>query len=207
MNAVSLFALIMDPTSSFPRKDPIWDTPVIEMRSTESQWTKEYNSPRCGGWYSIDIIAIRQMNDLSDRQKARLTSQLIKKRENGNRCPEVTRDMIELVKQQKDISEFDPADRIFRYIKLKIDEPGGKYYFSYDPDDPLALSIYDSTTEDKQKDHYKYYELVAYSGCTSQEELEEYLKDLDEKGLIEFNPLPSGDRGITIGLTVKGKRT
>ena len=67
----------MNPTSSFPRKDPIWGTPVIEMRPTEDPWISDVSlvggEVKAYGFYadinwndqrSIDNFTNRQDNSL-----------------------------------------------------------------------------------------------------------------------------------------------
>lgn len=191
----------MNPTSSFPRKDPIWGTPVIEMRPTEDPWIKEYNSPRCGGWYSIDTIAASQVNNLSDRQKARLTSWLIEQRRSRIECPRIIKEVIEFVKQQKDMLIVDRVDKVLMHMNSKKDQVEVYFEYGYDPNNPIAKALYlGSPTPDQEKE---YYELLAYSESISQKELESLINHLKDQNLIK--DMPNCDPLIVLSLTIEGK--
>lgn len=191
----------MNPTSSFPQKDPIWGTPVIEMRPTENQWTKEYNSPRCGGWYSIDIIAVRQVNNLSDRQKARLTSWLIEQRRSRIECPKVTEDMIKLAKQQKDMLILDRVEKVLMHMNSKEDRVEVPFEYGYDPNNSVVEFLrLGPPTPDQENE---YYELLAYSESISQKELKSLINHLKDQNLIK--DMPNCDPLIVLCLTIEGK--
>ena len=106
-------------------KDPIWSTPVTEALHEEvGSRTSTVNSPRCGGWYSIHDSIAAKIKDWSGREKARLTSWLIKERQSRTECPKVTEDVIKHVKEQRDMPPPERADAILRYLKSKTHKLG-----------------------------------------------------------------------------------
>lgn len=183
----------MNPTSSFPQsnKDPIWGTPVIEMRPTEDQWTKEYNSPRCGGWYSIHKLVANQVNNLNDRQKAILTSWLIEQRRSGTECPRITKDVIQLAKQRDNMFALDRADAILKFIGSKTCKLGENViYASRDPNqeieefrDEQMSSFFTSDTSRRAN----YYELIAFSESIDYHELNFLLDYLKERKWVKIS--------------------
>ena len=149
-------------------KDPIWGTPVIEVLPTECQWTKKYNSSRCGGWYSIhDTTTYKIRREWSDREKARLTSWLIEQRRSGIECPRITEDVIQLVKQRNNMSVSDRADAILKFIDSRVHKLGEDViYASRDPIQEIEgftgeqmSSFFTSDTSRRAN----YYELIAFS--------------------------------------------
>ena len=194
-------------------KDPIWDTPVIEVLPTECQGTKKYNSPRCGGWYSIhDTTTYKIRREWSDREKARLTSWLVEQRRLGNECPEITENVIKSVKQQKNMPISDRADAVLRYIQLETHELGES--LSYDESDPANISdilsidpsILPSVIWNLMKSEEKiaYYNLIVFSECVSSGELTSLMKYLEQNRWIEYKQDQHGDGHHTCSLTVKG---
>lgn len=191
-------------------KDPIWGTPVIEVLPTECRWTKKYNSSRCGGWYSIhDTTTYKIRREWSDREKARLTSWLVEQRQLGNRCPEITEDVIEFVKQRRDMQMPDRADAILGYIASKTKEGEA---LTYDKNDPLEefqefllhaearLSFQELMSEWK----INYCELIAFSECTDNNGLTFLMKYLKRCGWIEYRNVLDNDGHYTCSLTVEG---
>lgn len=172
-------------------KDPIWDTPVIQSLPTNISWTWKYNSPRCGGWYSIhDTTTYKIRREWSDREKARLTSWLIEQRKLGNRCPEITEDVIQLVKQRNNMSASDRADVILKFIDSKVHKLGESIiYASRDPIQEIEgftgeqmSSFFTSDTSRRAN----YYELIAFSESIDYRELNFLLNYLKERKWIKI---------------------
>lgn len=187
-------------------KDPIWGTPLIECRRTScSQPTYCLNSPRCGGCYIISVLNMNKVRSFDGREKARLTSWLVKQRRLGNECPEITESVVKSVKQQQDMSIPDRADRILVHIDSKTDQPEQYIEYGYDSSKEANNQIiehlcHDPATPDQERN---YYELLTYSECTSQGDLESLIKYLKKYQLIES--LVDYYPHIILRLTLEGR--
>ena len=113
------------------QKDPIWGTPVIQgspqespIRIEPSTNIYEFNSPRCGGRYSISQRDIDKVRSYNNRRKARLTSWLIRQRQFGEECPHFIEDIFRLEEYANDMTEINRADAILKYIKSRTNELG-----------------------------------------------------------------------------------
>lgn len=166
-------------------KDPIWDTPLIQSLPTNISWTWKYNSPRCGGWYSIHDMTINKIErEWSDCEKARLTSWLIEQRRSETECPRLTEDVIQLVKQRNNMSVSDRADAILKFIDSKVHKlDKGVIYASRDPKQEIEgftdEEMFSFFTSDASR-RGNYYELIAFSESIDYHELNfllDYLKE------------------------------
>ena len=192
--------------------DPIWGTLALVsdllMRDDGSSRQK-VDSPRCGGPYLIIQSSMCEVENFiefsTDREKTRLTSWLIEQRQLGNQCPEITKNVIEIIKQQEDMPIRDRADRILIHVNSKTDQLGQCVEYGYDSSEETNNQTIehlrlDPVTPDQEKN---YYELLAYSECTSQKELESLIKYLEEHRLIES--LGRYYPHIILRLTFEGK--
>ena len=180
-----------------PTKDPIWEAPVIE--TNESYWTPRFNSPRCGGWYSIHDIA-RKIQNWSDHEKARLTSWLIEQRRFGIECPEITEEVIELVKQRNNMSVPDRADAILKYIELKTPKLGqGVIYACRDPrEEAPNFSSSQEVSDPFILRQINLYSLMAYSESIDYGDLFFLLNHLQQRKWIEIQNLSDHDYSISV---------
>ncbi len=193
--------------------DPIWGTPAQLdpfVKREDGLLCRYVNSPRCGGQYMIvQSSGGWEVTDFiessSKSEKVKLTSWLFKQRRLGDECPKITVDVIELVKQQRDMSITDRADRILVHVDSKTDQPEQYIEYGYDSskeanNQRIEHLCRDPATPDQQRN---YYELLAYSECTSQEDLEFLIKYLKKYELIEslVNYYPY----IILRLTLEGR--
>ena len=75
------------------------------------------HSPRAGGAYEIsDLTALADTPDMTDAEKARLTTWLIDQRRQGNEMPMVTREVISYVKSNRPLPVHERADRLLGFI-------------------------------------------------------------------------------------------
>ena len=75
------------------------------------------DSPRAGGGYEIDqILTVAQVPSMSDKEKAKLTTWLVDQRLQGNRHPQVTREVIELARNKRPLPAHERAERLLRYV-------------------------------------------------------------------------------------------
>ena len=188
--------------------DPIWGTPAVclwSVSETKMYRVRLYDSPRCGGQYSIDdFIAENEIKNLDDREKARLTSWLIEQRRNGIECPIITSDIIEDMKQRSHMSVPDRADMILKYLQSETQELGRHINCSRSP--WIEQCVYDneSFNEISFTGEYKaYYKLLAYSESSVFDELKFLLKYLERQDWIQRKTNQSNDQ-ISYLLTVEG---
>ena len=82
-------------------------------------------SPRAGGAYEIsDLTAIADAPDMTDAEKARLTTWLVDQRRQGNEMPMVTREVISYVKSNRPLPVHERAERLLRFIALSAETVG-----------------------------------------------------------------------------------
>ena len=180
------------------QKDPIWGTPVIQGSPQESpiriepstNIIYEFNSPRCGGRYSISQRDIDKVRSYNNRQKARLTSWLIRQRQFGGiggTCPNFHEAIFgKRVKHANDMTEVDRADAILKYIKSRTSELGkGIAYASGDEIEEFENNfLFDGEKfASKYRNHYK---LIAFSESINCSELTFLLKYLERRGWIDI---------------------
>ncbi|MCY4174449.1 MAG: hypothetical protein OXF25_10425 [Cyanobacteria bacterium MAG CAR3_bin_5] len=189
-------------------RDPIWGTPADCLFSEDEAQRRRvrlYDSPRCGGRYSIDnFITETGIKNLDDREKVRLTSWLIEQRRNGIECPIITSDIIEDMKQRSHMSVPDRADMILKYLQSETQELGRHINCSRSP--WIEQCVYDneSFNEISFTGEYKaYYKLLAYSESSVFDELKFLLKYLERQDWIQRKTNQSNDQ-ISYLLTVEG---
>ena len=178
-------------------KDPIWGTPVIETHEPDL-WTLMVNSPRCGGWYSIDNIIARKIKNWSNHEKTRLTSWFIEQRRSGIECPKITKNVLDLVQRRNNMSEPDRADAILKHILSKT---GGRSDedINYGCDPIIAKSVRIDLDSEQERN---YYELLAYSESANYKDLDFLIKGLQSRRLIA-NKDPSNNYWVLV-LTFEG---
>ena len=98
---------------------PIWGGNNLAEVGLDAR-TRMYrvkHSPRAGGAYEIsDLTALADTPDMTDAEKARLTTWLIDQRRQGNEMPMVTREVISYVKSKRPLPVHERADRLFGFI-------------------------------------------------------------------------------------------
>ena len=187
---------------------PIWGTTASKVDcDPENGHGILYDSPRAGGKFLLSSHGdpLSMLKEVDASAKARLTSWLIEKRQLGNRCPEITEKVIEVVKQREQMPIRDRADSILIHINSKTDQSGQYIEYGYDSsEDRNNQTIKDLyVTPITQEQDRNYYELLAYSECTSQEDLEFPIEYLKKHEWIEkrLNCSPH----IILRLTLEGK--
>ncbi len=95
----------------------IWKTPVAERQTHSERDVKIVRgSARAGGDYEISWHAEREINRLDELEKARLTTLLVNLRNQGERQPVITLDVLEEAKKSSPLSAARRADRLLQYI-------------------------------------------------------------------------------------------
>ena len=137
---------------------PIWGTPA-DRQITEGRYAVE--SSRAGGAYLIDMDAVDSAQSLRDEAKARLTTTLIDRRQQGDDVPLVTQKAIDAVSSSAPLPVYERAERLLRYLTTSI---------------PIGSSV-----NLKWGDDF----VLAISESGSPEEVFEFLKYLEQNGWIE----------------------
>lgn len=103
--------------SSAPRC-AIWSTDAGSVTSEISRGRLTiHDSPRAGGSYTVELsIAERVLSSLDDEAKARLTTYLIRSREQGNRTPHIGPDEVESARDASPTLVHDRALSLLEYI-------------------------------------------------------------------------------------------
>lgn len=166
-------------TCSTNEKCPIWGTKA-ETKNCQSEKTgTAVDSARTGGKYFISEEAKHLARDLSDKQKARLTSWMINQRFLGIECPEVDRRRIEEEDYGQALKVHERAGCLLRLLELESPEIGK--FISFNTDSANGI----------------YPKMLAWSESTEAGEVHFLLDQLKERGWIKRD-------GRTVWLTMDG---
>ena len=81
------------------------------------------DSPRTGGGYMVPWPSTLVSN-LSDKEKARLTTWLVDQRTHGDELPAVTEAVINHIKTKPSLEVYERADRLLRFVAESLDTLG-----------------------------------------------------------------------------------
>ena len=104
---------------------PIWGSEFRAELGPNVQIDKVHvlDSPRAGGGYQIDRDLLpAQVPSMSGKEKARLTTWLVDQRLQGNRHPQVTREVIELAINKRPLPVHERAERLLRLMASSADK-------------------------------------------------------------------------------------
>ncbi len=163
-------------TSSMDRQCPIWSTPSASGRLV-GRCDLFVDSPRVGGQYFVDDIAINELHTLSDRDKVKLTSWLVEQRSFGKLIPEITSVSIFEAQQRKALRIGERVDGILRYLESKspLLETAVNFHLSHPEFD-----------EEPTDAHLIYYDLLRHSESAGSDELTSLLDHLKKRGYIKL---------------------
>ena len=157
------------------RPCPIWNPSAVPVGNSGGGGSS-LDSPRAGGEYFVDESALRVGEWLNDREKARLTTWLIKQRRLGTPCPVIPYDRqsayndhreFKSIKNGPDLTIHARTDELLKYISAKTSGIGQKYEFWIG-----------SAYEDEM-------EALAYTESVNHWELEYLLAYLERRGWVE----------------------
>ena len=152
---------------------PIWGTPA-DRQITEGRYAVE--SSRAGGAYLIDMDAVDSAQSLRDEAKARLTTTLIDRRQQGDNEPLVTRKSIDAASSNSPLPVYERAGRLLKYLTTSI---------------PIG-----SSANLKCNDDF----VLAISESFALEEVIQFLKHLEQNGWIECQYFFGGSARCTINV-------
>ncbi len=96
---------------------PIWGTQASGHYDQRTRVWHIEESPRAGGGYILDqVLNNSELRQISQEQKARLTTWLIDQRTMGDEQPQISKDIIERVKTRNPLPVYERADRLLRSI-------------------------------------------------------------------------------------------
>ena len=112
------------------------------------------DSPRAGGGYHIDrILLVAQVPSMSDKEKARLTTWLVDQRLQGNRHPQVTREVIELAINKRPLPVHERAERLLRLMASSADKVADRIQTSEGSLNRLRAYAWSESVESNELDY------------------------------------------------------
>lgn len=174
---------------------PIWpDHPAAVVDDQHRQGRIDViASWRAGGDYSIkrdaESILRQTLGGNDERVRARLTTLLINRRIAGDRCPIVTKELIEEASNATDLADKTRANRLLSFLRTTVDAAR----FLANPSTYAPHIPFDSPQVIRA--------CLAYSESTTPSELDLLLKYLASQGWIELpatNPYDSYEPIITL---------
>ena len=123
---------------------PIWNTTATIIRPDHGGG-ETLDSARAGGKYRITREAEILISQLGSKQKARLTTMLIDRRELGDKVPVVEWQHVEESKNKRSLPVHERAERLLRYAVRKSDKIGTQLNIQSDPISSEAMAWSEST--------------------------------------------------------------
>ena len=136
------------------------------------------NSARAGGGYVLISGTKPWINQLSVQQKARLTTWLIDQRSRGNEHPEITKDVVQYVRNRRPLPVHERAERLLRFVVDQLKAVSGAIEID---EQTLAAYAYSESVEFEDVRYFLY-----------------YLRDL---GWIELGGTAFGSFRVTVTVT------
>ena len=135
---------------------PIWGS-EFEAKGFHIPQTKTNrvdDSPRAGGGSEIDQVLIySQVSSMSDQEKARLTTWLVDQRLQGNRHPQVTREVIELAINKRPLPVHERAERLLRLMASSADKVADRIQTSEGSLNRLRAYAWSESVESNELDY------------------------------------------------------
>ena len=98
----------------------IWpDCPASHNVLLPSNLIRRVVSERAGGEYQISVQAVISTQGLGEAERARLTTWLVDQRLQGNDCPVVTMNVIEIAVARRFLPVNERAERLLRFVDRK----------------------------------------------------------------------------------------
>lgn len=158
----------------------IWPgCPGRGFRYESKQMVSMETSPRVGGAYKINDLAMEALRNASENEKALLTTILLEQREQGIECPFVNAALVEKAKTRPPIPVDQRAERLLRFISGRTENVAS------------IVEICEDT-----------WEAYAWSESTEWDEVVYLLNYLEEREWIKYER--SGDGWLRGQLTVAG---
>ena len=128
---------------------PIWGEryPVEDTYHDAERRFVVPDSPRAGGGYKITGDEKRPVKELTDAEKARLTTLLIDQRRLGTELPAVTLRLIEKAKRRQPLPVYERAHRLLQYMARTMETVGTRVHMGSGSDEEYAWS--ESTNDDE----------------------------------------------------------
>ena len=154
---------------------PIWNPSAVQVGSTGGG-VSCWNSPRAGGKYYVDASALSLVGQLEDRQKARLTTWLIKKRRLGISRPVIPHDLQSAYNDHRefrsiisgpDLTVHARADELLKYIQRRTPSIGTEFAFRPNDanDTQLEMEIFAYTESISRKEWKFLFDYLVGQGC------------------------------------------
>jgi hypothetical protein len=152
-------------------KCAIWDT-AAKTGFNVAEGIQVFDSPHAGGRYALDGIAGLSLPELSNLERAKLTTWLVDQHRIGVRTPLVTTDVVNDVRSKRELNWGARVERFFLYLNDRQYRPGDTikvHGSAYDPTEPEDLAG-----------------LCAWTECQTDNELIGLIQILARDGTLEF---------------------
>ena len=177
---------------NYASKCPIWCTPAERISVSGPIHANSIISPRVGGRYIVHYKAEKEISNLSDHDKVKLTAWLVEQRGLVNKTPEITEEVVSKAQQRKQLRVSDRADEILKFLKNKSHILGTA----------VDIVVYhENTLSNSIADYSEYFDLLIQSECANLIELRYLLDYLEYKKFIKIQ---DSSTSLTCELTVAG---
>ncbi len=107
--------------ASFNSQCPIWGTPANDVTHNRASGHREksYDSPRCGGKFTVGHTASPSLSQLKDEDKARLTTWMVDQRRYGNDMPTIDLAVLDRIATMPAMSVSERRDRLLLCLSRK----------------------------------------------------------------------------------------
>ena len=164
-------------------------------------------SARAGGGYVIPGSLRSLRENLSDEEKARLTSWLVDRRLQGENRPTLTEEIVNYAINRRRIPIDERADRLLRFLSDQSKTAGETIYlFTYSNDEDYPRDNFDLPIFPDLPNNLTFLLAMAWSESTSPGEIGYLLDYLEEEGWIRetHKAMPGIPRSYSYCVTVNG---
>ncbi len=162
---------------------PIWgkDYKAEGFYSQSDKLCKVDDSPRAGGGYQVSgVTVVAVVKNMTDGEKAKLTTWLIDQRLQGEAQPLITEEIIDYAKSKAALPVHERADRLLRFIA--------------EQSKPIGIRV--------KSDSSNHSGALAWSEAVSNIEISYLMSYLEESNWLKGNVLPDGS--FSVEVTVDG---
>ena len=174
---------------------PIWGTECESITQTENSVIVT-DSPRAGGSYELYDDATPELSDMTDEEKARLTTLLVRQRQLGNAHPPVNASTIAKAKSADKTGMEERLTNFLRFLVESTPRPSQPVGMSKGL---LEWSEFLDSRDDEIAEWWNTLRGLAHSESRDPEDLEYLANSLAERGLIEKGESQLGNWIIQFG--------
>ncbi len=159
---------------------PIWQTECESITQAEGSVIVT-DSPRAGGSYQIYDDAAAELGNMTDAEKVRLTTLLVRQRQLGNDCPPINASTTAAAKSAGRARMEERLTNLLRYLVDSTPRADTPVVLGLNPDQWSTFGNPQEEAANWQNTQFA----LAYSECIDFEEVDYLAEGLAERGLIE----------------------